>query len=361
MTGPLFGLPPLDQLLQGMDWGENILWTKKAATSIDEGLEQELVVAALSGKRFAGLLLVGEVDERGISDRISGVDITSVDDVSSAAEALKALGRKTLVVVARPANAPAPDRSGGLAILIARTGAVGYWFDGSGDANKGLSTLAPVILEVDATNIRVERADARGAEVRGAILPYRLGPEGIRVEATSTASLLGRGLRAVRRERGWSQAHLAWMVGVSGSAISQAERGHHAMSLETVLDLADKLGTTVDQLVRGRTPDYGIDRAGFSDSHQTPRIITHGRGGQGGRPALSTAVSRILPRGSSSPGFDSDLTQVLIVGRGMVQAILKSARPLLREGDVLTVDRGGIASCRNVGDDEALVFWQQLR
>jgi transcriptional regulator with XRE-family HTH domain len=217
--------------------------------------------------------------------------------------------------------------------------------------------LAQCVIEARGGQLRIERADGRGSQVRGAMLPYRLERDELQVDSTSVASLLGRGLRAIRHERGWSQAHVAEMVGVSGSAISQAERGQHALSLETVLDLADKMGVSIDHLLRGRPPAYELarfDGVAQTTGRQSRQLIDDES------LRLRTVVTRIPPRGAASPILRPSNTQLLLVGTGLVRVMLPSASPILRQGDALTVRSGGVSGCRNLGDDEAVVFWHEF-
>lgn len=372
MSDISFGITPLDDLLHGLSHGENVVWNVHSKDQTSADLAREIISSAVDRNEFARLVLVFSSDS---SAELIGWDSGSaaVTTVPTPADAAALLGDggsgRVLVVVDSRSYLDEDDidlaiaqDSALLALQIVRTGSVGYWFDSTSGLDQGIKSLAQVVIEIDDGQLRVQRADARGSEVRGAILPCRIEDGSMVVDATSAASLLGRGLRSVRRERGWSQAHLAWMVGVTGSAISQAERGHHALSLETVLDLADKLGITVDQLVRGQPLSYELSRADAPDRFPggSSRIVSHGSHAPGPDLRLRTVVTKIPPRGSASPSFAADRPQILLVGRGLIQVVLPTARPILRAGDVLTILRDGVASCRNVGEEEALLFWQEI-
>ncbi len=47
----------------------------------------------------------------------------------------------------------------------------------------------------------------------------------------------------------------------------------------------------------------------------------------------------------------------MAVARGLVQVVLTTGTPVLRAGETLLLERATIESWRNLGDDEALVFW----
>ncbi len=69
----------------------------------------------------------------------------------------------------------------------------------------------------------------------------------------------GRGLRVLRRRRGWRQADLALRAGISQSAVARAELGRvGGLSVSALKTLADALGAQVD--VRLRWQGEGLDR-----------------------------------------------------------------------------------------------------
>lgn len=48
---------------------------------------------------------------------------------------------------------------------------------------------------------------------------------------------------------------------------------------------------------------------------------------------------------------------MIAVAKGLVQVVLATGRPVLRQGEALLAERSGITSCRNLSDREAMVFW----
>lgn len=60
---------------------------------------------------------------------------------------------------------------------------------------------------------------------------------------------IGRRVRARRKQKGWTQAHLAEAVGCSNHFISGIERGVDSPSLLTLETVADALSTSVGALV----------------------------------------------------------------------------------------------------------------
>lgn len=64
---------------------------------------------------------------------------------------------------------------------------------------------------------------------------------------------IGRRLRTLRLERGWSQEKLAEVSDLTRDTIARIERGcHHTPRLITIELLADALGVSPDYLTTGR-------------------------------------------------------------------------------------------------------------
>ncbi|MGX6446599.1 helix-turn-helix domain-containing protein, partial [Patulibacter sp. S7RM1-6] len=255
------GLPALDAVLGGLFRGENVLWTVDGddAEPFAEALVRSMAGVPGYGRR---VLLGGDAGS-------APPGVAVVADADAATEAVRGstAERPGLLVVvgADGASSDATDRElPALARAVVLHGAVACWIAAApvaqGAAWSRVADLAGGLVEVRDGRLRLARADGRGAEAHGAMFAYRVEDGALRTTGTSAAALLGRGLRAVRRQRGWSQSDLARLAGVSASAISQAERGQHALSLETVLELSARLGVTLDELVRGREPAYVVAR-----------------------------------------------------------------------------------------------------
>jgi len=160
-------------------------------------------------------------------------------------------------------------------------------------------------------------------------------------------------LRAVRRDRGLSQAELARLAGVTASAISQAERAAGGPSLETLLRISAALGVTLDALVRG---GHGSGRYRVGRRDDVP-------GQEGGRALLLAGAGapvvelvRLAPSGHAALDGGADRDVLIAVAAGLVQVVLDDGAPVLRAGDVLHVDGAVVTGWRNVGECEALLF-----
>jgi transcriptional regulator with XRE-family HTH domain len=67
---------------------------------------------------------------------------------------------------------------------------------------------------------------------------------------TALPSRLARGVAAARRRAGLTQAELAEASGVTDETISRIERGRYEPAVSTLIQLADALDTSIDQLAR---------------------------------------------------------------------------------------------------------------
>ncbi|MBQ2943878.1 MAG: helix-turn-helix transcriptional regulator [Ruminococcus sp.] len=75
---------------------------------------------------------------------------------------------------------------------------------------------------------------------------------------------IGERIKALRKQKGWTQAQLAEKSGVEPSHISHIERGATKLSLPTLINLANTLNATLDELVYGSL---------VKSSHISNRII----------------------------------------------------------------------------------------
>lgn len=68
---------------------------------------------------------------------------------------------------------------------------------------------------------------------------------------------MGKIIKAVRAERGLSQADLAEFVNLSVPYISNIETGRSKASLETIVNISDALNVTVDRILCGNMQNSG--------------------------------------------------------------------------------------------------------
>ncbi|WP_433435033.1 helix-turn-helix domain-containing protein [Nonomuraea sp. CA-141351] len=333
MSSAQFGIGRLDDLFHGLIWGENIVWM------LVEGHGPAFVPAVADAARTAN----AEVHVLGADDLVPPKTVDT--------------GREAIYLIdltGESGEADLGSRVADVAGQVFRGRAVAHWFvRGQEDPTDG---LAQCVISVDRDHLRIDRADSRPNTIRGALLPFEVGDDGrLKVGPTSAASLLGRGIRSLRKERNWSQTQVGALIGVSGSAISQAERGQHALSLESVLELSEKTGIPLDQLLRSTpTTDVYVYRPREADTgqQQPPGVLVDDP-----RHGIRMSSIVIPPRGSTTPSQTGQASSLLAVASGFVRVVhSSSSRVVLRQGDVLRVASGTVASIRNIGDVSALIF-----
>lgn len=79
---------------------------------------------------------------------------------------------------------------------------------------------------------------------------------------SSTAQALGQTLRALRKQRGWTQGELALKLGIHHTIVGYYERGIHYPPLPMLQKLAETLDVSLDVLAGGPSskPDSFQDR-----------------------------------------------------------------------------------------------------
>lgn len=239
-------------------------------------------------------------------------------------------------------------------------GAVAYWFMPPRDDHVGLRRTVEEVTQcvflVDQERLRIAKAEGRPPGVTGSVFRWSE-IDGIPVlTAAPIVARIGTALRAARLQRNLNQTDLARMADVSSSAISQAERGHRGLSLETVLALSTGLNVTVDELLRGEVATgyrigRGRRRRGDADTGEPiPLLDDRGAG-------LRAYLVRLPRRGSAEPHITHKATELVAVASGLVQVVLETGRPVLRSGEALLVDEAPIVGWRNLGVGDATIFW----
>ena len=239
-------------------------------------------------------------------------------------------------------------------------GAIAYWFMPTRDDHAGLRRTVEEVTQcvflVDQERLRVAKAEGRPPGVTGSVFRWSE-IDGMPVlTAAPIVARIGTALRAARLQRNLNQTDLARMADVSSSAISQAERGHRGLSLETVLALSTGLNVTVDELLRGEVATgYRIGRGrrrrgGADTGDPIPLLDDRGAG-------LRAYLVRLPRRGSAEPHITHKATELVAVASGLVQVVLETGRPVLRSGEALLVDEAPIVGWRNLGVGDATIFW----
>ena len=366
------GIPAFDEAFGGIYWGDNVVW------QVDEGVSVEPFYRAIartaSEYQSATFVTVSREPEEleeaypgfEIVDGRPGKELHGPRALLGAVRRACASDRRDLILV-DSLDAMAASWGSETACrfftttcpLLLELNAVAYWsFRGSAhpaSTRREIEQITQCVIAVGDGRVRIGKAEGRPAGVQGTVFRYRLTDEGPDLEVATAAARLGAALLALRVNRGINQSELARLAGVSPSAISQAERGQRGLSLETLLELTGKLGITLDELLRGEVaPGYRLAR------RHDPLARTEGKP----LPLLDDAASglraysvRLAPRGSGAPGLAHAGIEVIAVATGLVQIVLTTGRPVLREGEAILVEHSRVTGWRNLGEREARLFW----
>ena len=172
--------------------------------------------------------------------------------------------------------------------------------------------------------------------------------------ATSGARL-GDTIRRLRTDRGVGQAELARRIGISPSALSQAERGVRGVSGETVLRLWEALGVPVDP--------SGHVAVGYHIGRRTGEDATALAAGVTGRRLVSspsstawevTVDARARGRGPLFPGTG---TETVVLRDGVLDLELGKVTETLQAGDAIVLDAAVIDGWANPADRPATAVW----
>jgi len=364
------GVPQLDAALGGLFWGDNVVW------ELDDGGSLDSFVADLlrGGEQFGQIVFVrfeGDVDGlRSAHPGAAVLDARPGSPLADPAPLLAAVRERARV----PRSLVIFDS---LDALSARWGddmaqrfftracpmlldlwAVAYWSltpaRHSPVLRQAVDATTQCVLVLGGERLRIAKAEGRPPGVQGTV--FRVHPNGTHaeLEGAPAAARLAAALRAIRIQRHLTQSELAELAGVSASAISQAERGRRGLALDTLLHLTAGLKMTIDELLRGeialgyrlgRRPGWGNRVKRLLPLLDDPHV------------GLRAQLSHLAPGQSASVGARHQGVELVAVAEGLVQVILPTGRPVLRQGEVLLVERGGLSGWRNIGEDDALVFW----
>jgi len=365
------GIPPLDDVLDGLFWGDNVVWQLDGASAepfyraiLRDAPEFDATSWVAVGRDpgpiatdFAALEVVGTTPGR---PSIEPGDL--LREIRRRCDA----GKRNLLLFE---SLDGMVETWGAELtrgFFARccpqlldVGAVAYW---SMDVHRVPATIRDTVeavtqcvLRLDKHSVRVAKAEGRDHSVRGSLLHWRTGADGPVLAEAEVTGRVAASLRALRRSRKISQRQLAALAGVTASAISQAERAERGLSLSTLVRLSAKLGLTVDDLLHGEDPSaYRIGRR-VGDPRSAPERAVTLLGGIASD--LRIDLVHLGPREAGAPIERPDGEGIVAVSRGLVQVHVGDQMPAIRDGEVLLADSGRIDGWRNLGDREAALFW----
>lgn len=362
------GIVALDELLGGLLAGDNVVWLSERDEAY-EAIEGAFVAAAASPTMVVATSRA-EL-RRSYRDNVEVVDATPGSRLGKPGPLADELERRfhdgrrwTIVIDGLAALARRWGRGPALAFFVRscpsmlQAGAVTYWRIPRGLGAPFIDRVRQVtqcLLELRDGRMRVVKAEGRPGTVLDSMHQITLGaPGSIIVVSNVAGGRLARGLTAVRRDLGLTQAQLAAAAGVTPSAVSQAESGARGLSLETLLTLADGLGVSIDRLVSGSAaPGYQLAR------HDRRHRADSGVTSLADDPALGLRAYFVTLDGSESgePPFTHKGTELIALASGLVQVDIGDDTPVLRAGDSLLATTVPLSGWRNLRPDPASFYW----
>ncbi len=239
-----------------------------------------------------------------------------------------------------------------------QTGALTYWLLPSSMGTEMLDQVrhvTQVMLEVRGQQLHVTKAESRPSSVIGSIHDIHVQASELHLSWNPSAGRLARGLVAVRRDLGLSQAQVAQAAGVTPSAISQAESGARGLSVDTLITLADRLGISLDRLVGSQPPPgYVLAR---HDRSRLARGLGITALADDATVGLRAYFVQLDGNDRGEPPTMHNGIQLVAVARGLVQVEAGDDTPVLRAGDSLLATTSSITGWRNLRPDPAAFYW----
>jgi transcriptional regulator with XRE-family HTH domain len=369
------GIPALDDLLDGVRVGDNLVFLAAPGVPIE-----------LVGRWFAesaaatGPLVVAATEDRAVRSAPAGARLLDLrtdegdvgDLVSALVEADREVGEGASFLIdsltqvqRRWGPEGALELFLGTCPRLYRRGSVAMWLLDADHHDRvfleRLREITQVVIELslDGDEIVAEVLEAAGRPPTTLGRRLRLRREGDELVAAgpiaSARERMGSLVRAQRTIRGLSQAELARRIGISPSALSQVERGVRGLSAESLIRIWEVLGVPFgpeDTLQRG----YRIARR----SAHREEVLAEGVSGRQlyDDPAAGRGwVLRMAPHGSGRQLFDGKATEVVLVRHGVIDVDVGGHTETLHEGDTLVAVRAAVGGWRNPGNGEAELLW----
>lgn len=364
------GFRALDEVLDGLYWGDNVVWDLAAGEALPFYTAITGVPDAFDTKVFVSIGGNGSADEIGPEIGVLAAGPSTplaqpIDLLQEIQRLCRSTHRRLLLFDSLDAMVRiwgAQKTRGFFARccpFLLEVGAVAYWTMSTGDTpaavRETVHAVTQCVLRIDERAVRVVKAEGRDEGVTGTMLQWRVEGGQPVLEPASITERVAASLRALRRNRELGQQAMAEMAGVTPSAISQAERAERGLSLSTLARLTAALGITVDDLIHGEYPDvYRIGRRAEDPEHGPEHAATI-LGAENSD--LRIDLVQLAAREEGSPMYRQKGSGIVAVARGLVQVQVAGLTPAVRHGEVLVADTERVERWRNLGQSEALLFW----
>jgi XRE family transcriptional regulator, regulator of sulfur utilization len=362
------GLDPLDAVLDGLYWGDNVVWQfdgtpvepfYRAIANQDRVFEAKLLISlgdAVNTYGVPGLTVVAATN--------GGEPAQPGDLLRRIRRLCHPPGRRLLLFESLDGMVRAWGTTGAREFLarccplLLEVGAIAYWAMHARDTpvslRDALVGATQCVLRVDERSLQVVKAEGRGDDVTGTVLHWHEAEGGPVLAPPEIVDRVAASLRAIRHARDLSQHGLGDMAGVTASAISQVERAERGLSLATLVRLSAALGVTIDELLHGEEPVYRIGRRPDDPRRGIEQTLTlFSDAGS----SLRIDLVHLEPRASAEPGAVRAGTGIIAVIAGLLQVEVAGQTATLRRGETLVADSERIEVWRNLGQSDAVAFW----
>ena len=367
------GVPALDELIDGVRVGDNLVLTTRGDATIDAIVER-----FTDAREDRQLVACSHQDDWEPSPSVTVVDWSSLEGLDEArtaiAEADLTVGDDALFVFDDlTAVQDAWDAEAALGLFLwacprlYRRRSVALWVL---DADRHhpsflrrLTAVTQVVIDVapddDRLKFTVAKADGRPTSTVGRQVVLRPDTlETVELRDTQTERI-GDLIRRERTERKLAQAELARRVGISPSALSQLERGARGVSADTITRIWEVLGVPF-----GPGADRPVGHCITRRSAQPPPESAGGLTRQqlSANPATGELWRVTIAPDASGRGapFPVKSAEEITVVQGVVDFELGGHPETLHEGDTLTTTSTAVTGWGNPGASECELLWAVL-
>ena len=359
------GVPGLDEILDGLQIGDNVVWY-----GADAPVHAALQDAVLTADPGVGNVYVSlDENPRAVRARF-GPHVVVVDARAGRRDSDLAVLERVVLGHAASELRVVFDLDGlvtrhgpGRALAffsrmcpqLFDAGGIAYWHASRPSTRSilpGVLRITQCVLEVDGGRLRVLKAEGR-PRAQGRVFRTSLDRGRLDVVHEVALGRLAEGLRNVRTARQLSQSEVARIAGVSPSAISQAEAAHRGLGLETVLRLADGLGVPVDELLASpgegnyviARRDRSAGRRGVTPLVDDPQV------------GLRAYLVQLDPGERTEPPITHRGLELVLVAAGLVQIDMGAEATVMRAGDAVLATRVPVVGWQNLLATPARLFW----
>lgn len=226
-----------------------------------------------------------------------------------------------------------------------------------------LAHVTQVVIDLGGEGERrwmeLRKAHGRADDLIDGRIEFTADADGVRLldHIRANPQRVGRLIKQQRVAAGLSQAELARRVGVSPSALSQTERGHHGVSGDVLVRVWEALGIPFGSMDRAQQTHQVFPRSG-----RVTEELQHGVTAETllRLPDIAAHLLVCEPRASGHrPFFATKRREFAIVLDGVLQLGIGQSEETLQQGDAIVVDEL-IRSWRNPADVPARALWTLL-